>query len=248
MKKLLKALCILLVVILLGLGSLAIWQKDNLVSYVNSKIYSQDELTAQISDKKEEIASIVNSYTDVKIRDFTAEEEKQILRGEVTPDEVFAKILKESGIDYEQWKASNDANNSSEPGDENPVEQSPAPQNETNENSADQIINQYVPKMYNLKAQYLGKLSGLRSEVISYYNSLPKESHNSAGKEAAASKFLGEFSSLEAECDSKVYDLLNSFEAQLKSVNGDLSIINSMKKAYADEKNLTKAYYINLYR
>jgi hypothetical protein len=52
---------------------------------------------------------------------------------------------------------------------------------------------------------------------------------------------------LEKTCDSEVDKVVAELEKKLKELGGDLEIIQIIKDAYDEEKELKKSYYLSLY-
>ncbi|OQB12019.1 MAG: hypothetical protein BWY15_02339 [Firmicutes bacterium ADurb.Bin193] len=240
MKALFKALCIFLSAVVLLIGGLAIWQKDNISSFVKSKFYSKEEITQQITQNKEEIHQKLNTVTNGAIRDFTTAEEEQIRKGEMTPQQALDRVLRDAGNENPGGFKSQKVQNGQ-------VQSDSAQDAQQAEDDVTSIINAHVSKIYLLKAQYLGQLGGFESRVRNYWNALPAEQRTASGKQATITKFMGELASMEQACDAQVEAVLSSLTAELKAAGGDLSIVGSIRSAYRQEKNLQKAYFINLY-
>lgn len=247
-----KKTVFVLVVIVLILGGLVIWQRDNLASLVSSIIYSDEEITQKLTQSKAKVQQALDFYTDGSLRDFTVEEEERIRKGEVSPQQAWSQIspnnaTKETDPDstLESAQAPLAQAGQTETGSINPGK-TPEP----SQQSADitNIIKTHVSEIYLLKAQYISKLGEFERRVLSEWKSLPKEKRTQANKQALIAKYIGELASMERSCDLQVDAILSSLESQLKAVGGDLSIINTIKNAYTEEKNLQKAYFISTYR
>ena len=111
----------------------------------------------------------------------------------------------------------------------------------------DEKIASLVAKMYALKAQYTGKVEGVVSSMKAEYAALPKEQRTASAKSSIASSYLGTISSLEAQCDAQVNAVVSELREVLEKSGSDTSLADSILTAYANEKENTKAYYINKY-
>ena len=111
----------------------------------------------------------------------------------------------------------------------------------------DEKIASLVAKMYSLKAQYTGKVEGVVSSMKAEYAALPKEQRTASAKSSIASSYLGTISSLEAQCDAQVNAVVSELREVLEKSGSDTSLADSILAAYANEKENTKAYYINKY-
>ena len=162
------------------------------------------------------------------VSDFTAEEEEKIISGELSIEEA----VKQKEQELEE-KQKNTANSGSSGG-------SYSVDTKTNE-----IVSKKIIEFYSLKAYYLGQLGQLESQVIADYTALPDSKKNLVGKQEIASKYMSVATSLLSQCDARVDTLLKELEASIKEVDGDLSIITTIKNAYENEKNLKKSYYMS---
>jgi hypothetical protein len=79
------------------------------------------------------------------------------------------------------------------------------------------------------------------------YKSLKEKDGSSAVKEIAE-KYISKAAALEAECDSKVYEVLDRLECELREIGSDTSVIDSIEQAYIKEKRLKKSYYLTDYK
>lgn len=84
-------------------------------------------------------------------------------------------------------------------------------------------------------------------EAESEFYALPIEKRTTATKQKVISSKLGKAAALETECNANMDSLLAELSNELKAQGKDLSLVSSIKKAYANEKQLKKSYYINQY-
>ncbi|MDD3766645.1 MAG: hypothetical protein PHF89_05580 [Eubacteriales bacterium] len=241
MKLFVRILLIVIILVLVSVAALAVWQKDNIRSIINSFRYSDEELQKKIDENKKKVEELVESITRSKIRDFTLEEEERIRKGEITPQEALEKVVAE-GLPKQEQPDESKANTAQDGS-------SSLSYKNDNANSVNDIISSHITQMYHLKATYVGKLGDLERRAIADYKALSAgKKGGAAGKQAIVSKYLGEAANLEKECDAQVNAVLSSLKAELKKHNHDLEIIGVIRKAYEDEKVLKKSYYINMYK
>lgn len=229
MKKFKKILAIVLLIFVVAIGCLAVWQRGNIASLITSVKFSKDELAEKIDSNKKKTDELVSQYSENAIRDFTHEEEEQIRRGEITPEQALEKIISEAkGVGGF----------------------SAAPSSPIKENSEEvkTTVSDYVSQLYLLKAQYIAKLGDLERRAKSEYKAIPKGEKGASAKQSFASKYIGEASKLESECDGKVEAILSSIQRTIKEQGGDINIVKAIRKTYEEEKILKKSYYINTYR
>ncbi|OQB15137.1 MAG: hypothetical protein BWY15_00507 [Firmicutes bacterium ADurb.Bin193] len=241
MKRALKIFSVIFLVLIVAVGGLAFWQRNNIVSFVASIRYSSDELAQKIESNKKAVEKEVEAYTGKAgvIRDFTHDEEEQIRRGEISVEEAISRI---TGGDQKTAEQSSGATPPS--GDVTLPGQSTIADDE---DELSKGINEHISEMYVLKATFISALGDLERQVIAEYKALPPEKRKSA-QQAIATKYLGEISALESECDQKVNTVLASLEKHIRAYEGDLGIIKIIRNAYEDEKVLKKSYYINQYK
>ena len=213
----------ILVIVFVLLIAFVIMQRDNIDAAIKAFNYSEDEINEMVVKSREQLEKEVQEKLPDMVSNFTEEEEKKIATGEISVEDAVKK--KQEEIDKKISETSANTN--------------------TKEAKTNRIVNKKLIEFYSLKAYYLGQLGQLESKVKSDYMALPASKKNLVGKKEVASKYLSVATSLLYECDSKMDTLLKELEGEIKSVNGDLSIINTIKNAYENEKNLKKAYYMS---
>ncbi|MDD4781819.1 MAG: hypothetical protein PHT02_14615, partial [Tissierellia bacterium] len=193
--------------------------------------YTSEEIALQLDEKRQDIKTKVEKYTNTPINDLTAEDEEKLFKGEITFEDISEKynlpldVMKED--EYLTPKE-----------DITPIVDSQA---------IDKVIGDSVSKMYALKAKYVSKLGELERNVVEEYSKLPKEKQNKNSKKDIISKNINYVANLEQKCDKEVEELLKNLEKKLKELNGDKEIIKTLKEAYYNEKELKKSYYLSLY-
>ena len=215
------------VLIILAVCFVAI-QYDNISAAIRAFNYTDEEISKMMEDNKEKLEKELEEKVPGIVGDFTAEEEEKIISGELSIEEA----VKQKEQELEE-KQKNTANSGSSGG-------SYSVDTKTNE-----IVSKKIIEFYSLKAYYLGQLGQLESQVIADYTALPDSKKNLVGKQEIASKYMSVATSLLSQCDARVDTLLKELEASIKEVDGDLSIITTIKNAYENEKNLKKSYYMS---
>ena len=157
------------------------------------------------------------------------EEEEAIRKGELTVEEAIERILSESG----STQSTGDSTGSQS--DESTTE---SESSSTTDASA--IVSEYTVKLYGLKAVYLGQIGNLIDQAKADYK-------NGTSASTLMSTYLGKAASLESEADSEVEALLSELKGELEAIDGDTSIISTMRSSYESEKKLKKSYYLSLF-
>lgn len=226
MKKKIKVLLIFLLVFILIFG-MGVWQWNNIVAVYKTVTKTQEQLEQEINKNKQELEKELNRKYSTIVSDFSAEDEKKLITGEITVEQA-VKTLNER---YENKK--NEKNSAGQ-------------FNGINAEKIDELIGDKVIELYSLKAYYLGQLGQMEATVKSEYAAMPAEKKNLVGKKELVSKHMGVALGLMNQCDAKVAELVAQLETDLKKLGGDTSIIKTIKDTYENEKALKKAQYLKL--
>jgi len=192
-----------------------------------------------MDDQRNKLKTEVEKYVSRPIEDISAEDEKKLIKGEITVEEIADKY--NLPLDYMK-----DADTSLSEGTTN------NPQDASNEvqpdsKAIDKAISEGVSKMYALKAKYVNKLGEVERTVLKEYKNLPKEKQNKDGKYKILMDNLDSVAKLEKKCDDEVAKVLSDLEEELESLNGDTEIVKILREAYKQEKEIKKSYYLSMY-
>jgi len=228
----------IVVFVISGFIALGVWQSDNIEVVVTALLSSPEQIAAEMNANKKRLEEELTKKHPTVISDFTAEEEKKIIKGEISLEEAEV-IIKEK---YENKKNELEGNGESKNNQEINHEGS----SESNIGDVDLIVGDYIVQLYSIKAYYLGQLGQLEAQVKRDYKNLPKEQKNIIGKKAIVDRYMGVALGYMDSCDAKVEELLGGMESELKAHNGDTSIIGTIREAYHNEKEMKKEYYFAL--
>lgn len=247
MKKPTKILLTILLIIIASLSILIYWQQGNISAIINALKYSSEDLASRVDQSREKLKTEVEKYTSSPIKDITAEDEQKLLKGEVSIKEIAHKY--ELPIEYMQDSDEDNAINKENLNVENTNEDISIIEtdNKSNEEKIDTVISEGVAKMYALKAKYVNKLGELEREVLKQYSNLPKEKQNKDNKYNLVMKNIDYVAKLEERCNNEVKEVINSLEKELIKLNANTEIIQVLKDAYEEEKELKKSYYLSMY-
>ncbi len=224
MKRWIKILLAVLTVLVIVTAAVMVWQRNNINAVVTTITKTEDEIASELDDSKEKLRTEVKEkYNADLVSDFTAEEERKIIKGEISAENA-VKILEE------KYKDANKQNASSQNKGE----------------TVDKLIGDKVIELYSLKAYYLGKLGQIEAKVKKEYIAMPEEKKNLIGKQELVAKYIGTATSLLNQCDNEVNKLLKELESELKALKEDTSVVKTIRDAYEKEKALKKAYYLKL--
>ncbi len=221
MKKWKIVLLSVLGVLLLSATALSIWQFDNIRAVIKGFTVDSEQIAQEMNQNKKNLEDELKKQNIEVVSDFTAEEEKQIIKGELTVE----KAIEALNVKYKETKKENTY---------------------TSDSAANQLIGEKTVELYSLKAYYLGQLGQMEKTVKSEYAALPVEKKNLIGKKDIVNRHMSTALGLMNQCDAKVAEILAELESGLKSLNADTSIIQTIQQAYETEKNLKKAYYLSL--
>lgn len=240
MKKAIKVVGIILGIIVIAIVGVGFWQKENLLALWQVTQYSQEEIGGSIEIAKAEVKEALDQYQITYIRDLTLEEEEQLRKGELSIEEAMSLIVS-SGIG--EYKTIEEDKSLEEEKQE--VKGSKELQaKETNSEEA--IVAKYTTQMYGLKAKYIGLLGGLESRGWQALENIPSEERTVKNLQKVGIPLVKEAIGLESQCNGEVEKVLGDLQAELEAVEGDTSIVETMRQAYYTEKRLKKAYYISL--
>jgi vacuolar-type H+-ATPase subunit I/STV1 len=223
-KKSLKYIGIIFGVLALIGGTVVFAQWDNIHSYLMSKQYTDEELIQMLDDEKAEMQKVLEPFLAGDLRDLTAEEEFSIITGKMTVEEA------EKAMNITDKEASGKIDDSTEGKDQKSV-----------------IIAKYTSQLYSIKASFLGQLSSIAATAESEFYSLPAKERTASAKSAVIYKYLGQVSSLESQCDSRVSSALSAMRSALNAIGADTSIVGQLQTSYETQKAAEKAYYLSQY-
>ena len=245
MRKSIKILLVILAVILMAAGALVVWQYDNISALIKGLSSSSEDLAVKIDEHRNKVKTEIEKYVPKPIEDISAEDEKKLILGEISPEEVAEKY--KLPLEYMKDDINNkipdkkpaaSVNESPKPSVNKPVDKNKLIEEE---------ISNSLAQLYALKAKYVNKLGELEREVKEQYLNLPKSKQNKEGKKELVMANIDYVANLEKTCDSEVDKVVADLEKKLKELGGDLEIIQIIKDAYDEEKELKKSYYLSLY-
>lgn len=219
MKKRNVIILTIFIIIILAITVMAIYQRNNISAVITSVSKTEEEIAKELDNSKKQLATELEEKYSTVVSDLTADEEKQIMKGELSVQEAVENINKK----YEEKKTNNN-----------------------NASKVDELIGDKVIELYSLKAYYLGQLGQMEATVKREYSALPKEKKNLLGIKEIANKHMGTAMSLLNQCDKQVNDLISQLEKELKSLKADTSILKTIRDTYENEKALKKAYYLKI--
>lgn len=101
-----------------------------------------------------------------------------------------------------------------------------------------QQIDDIIAEIYLLRATYLNKIENLIASTKAEYVALPKDQHNLSGKMRVIERMIPKGEALEAACDAEMEVLLGRLKNILVAHGEDTSIIQEIRNAYTQQKEL----------
>lgn len=105
-----------------------------------------------------------------------------------------------------------------------------------------------VAKVYTIKSEFMATLDSFESKIVSEYKALPAEQRTSATKAKIVADNMSYMLSLEAQCDAQIKAVTDELTKLMKEYGKDMALVDAINSAYANEKELKKAYYVSLYK
>lgn len=122
------------------------------------------------------------------------------------------------------------------------------PENVLSEAEYNKKVADLVAKVYTIKSEFIGTLDAFESKIVSEYKALPEEQRTSATKAKIVADNMSYMLSLEAQCDAQIKAVTDELSKLMKEYGKDMTLVDAINSAYANEKELKKAYYVSLYK
>lgn len=239
MKKWQKITFVAIGIVLLGLGGVALWQRENLQAVYEAMHYNPEELGSQIQSTKQEVERVLEKYDLESIRRLTPEEEEQVKKGELSLEEAVERMIptrneEEVGTKKEGVES------------QDTPEAKPETTPQAVSKKESDLVKASTVKMYELQAKYLGLLGELEARGMQALRAIPSDQRTVQKMMSVGMPFMQEGLALESQCDGEVENVLHHLKEELVAIGADYEIVETMRQAYYTEKRLKKAYYLSL--
>ena len=239
MKKWQKITFVAIGIVFLGLGGVALWQRENLQAVYEAMHYNPEELGSQIQSTKQEVERVLEKYDLESIRRLTPEEEEQVKKGELSLEEAVERMMltrnEEEAGTKEEGVESQDT-----------PEATPETTPQAVSKKESDLVKASTVKMYELQAKYLGLLGELEARGMQALRAIPSDQRTVQKMMSVGMPFMQEGLALESQCDGEVENVLHHLKEELVAIGADYDIVETMRQAYYTEKRLKKAYYLSL--
>ena len=239
--------------LVLALALLASWQWPNIQAGLYYLQYSPQELEQRASQSQELLREDIDRSLDLSVQPLSPEDRDRLLRGEMTEDEAVAAMTggsaatppTESNREQQPVTESWSLETADPAGSALPAEEAQlAPEQE--DAARRERLSQLVARVYVLRDVFKGKLEAIKNQAAAEYTALPAEKRTKTAKLKLAAACMEQAYALEGQCDSEMDAILEEMNTLLTALEEDTALVDEVKAAYAEEKAVTKAYYLGL--
>ena len=235
MKKALKIIAIIFLILIIIVGSLVIWQWDNVKSvYIGIK-ESHEQIENRRMKNQTALVDDINKFLDEPVRELTEEEKKQIEDGSTALSEIYAKIFEEKEALTKSLK------------DEKNSDFAKKSDSAADKKTKDEIISKYMAQIYSLQSEFNARAEATIKQGDRYYESMKAHPQDPIARAKTITHFTPIVRGLEAECDSRFEKIVARLQKELGAVDANTDIVGTIRETYKNEKQLKLSYYSNKY-
>lgn len=235
MRKALKIIAIICLIIIIIVGSLVIWQWDNVKSIYIGLTESHEQIENRRVKNQTALVDDINKFLDEPLRELTEEEKKKIEDGSAALSEVYAKIFEEK----EALSKSAQDEEKSKPDKKSELAE--------NKKKKDEIISKYMAQIYSLQGEFTARAEATIKQGARYYESVKSHPQDPVARAKTITHFTPVVRGLEAECDGKFEKTVAKLQKELEAAKVDTDIVGTIRETYKNEKQLKLSYYSNKY-
>lgn len=254
-----RLLCALLALVLI-IGGVCVWQRNNLRALGLRLRMTQEELSGQLNEQQNKTAEVTQN-AGVSVRPLTDEEREKLRDNEMTRDELIERLVNgetDENPDETPQTPNVPAENAEpqEPADEpkapETVEQpdesaTPADETQSAEDAARAQLAKCVAEIYVMEAEYTAWLEDANRSAIADFEALPPEQQTTGAKYSIGMQYLALALEKEKECDARMSELESDIRTLLTQLGEDTALADEIQRVYEDEKATKKAYYLSLH-
>ena len=218
MKKRYIFLCILAVFVV-AIGAVAWTNFDNIKAIYKATQYNAQEIENKIVENEKKNEEMLQKYNQSNIKPLSEEDSEKLTNGELSEEEAIKLVL---GKTEEKTEKSPE-----QPKEENKTEEAPQPQMSVED---EEKLGELIAKVYVLKGKY-NKL-------------IADENYYAASRGVT---FMRNVLKLQDECDAEMETIFSEMTEILKRNNMTTELVDEIRTAYQEEKELKKAYFVNKY-
>lgn len=218
MKKWCKILLCVLLVLIVGIGGIYLWQRENINALLKVLTSDSETIARELEQTREEHLRELEEAAQitVHVKPVTPQQSEALLDGKVTVQEVQDQM----GFD---------------------------PAATETVSSKEDILNQCIAELYAYKAEVMGTLGGIKQSVLEQWNALPASARTATKKAELGSAAIGQCYQYEATVDGRVQEILAVYRPKMVAIGEDPTPIDLLWNQYCDEKEAEKSYYMDKY-
>ena len=235
MKKRYIFLCILAVFVV-AIGAVAWTNFDNIKAIYKATQYNAQEIENKIVENEKKNEEMLQKYNQSNIKPLSEEDSEKLTNGELSEEEAIKLVL---GKTEEKTEKSPE-----QPKEENKTEEAPQPQMSVED---EEKLGELIAKGYVLKGKYNKLIADENYYAASDFYSLPKDQQTKEKKYERGVTFMRNVLKLQDECDAEMETIFSEMTEILKRNNMTTELVDEIRTAYQEEKELKKAYFVNKY-
>ena len=222
-----KIILAVFLILVLALGAVCLWQWNNLMAVKTSLSHSRDDLATMMTTTYQTIEDATEDLQGVSVRDLTDEERQALRAGELRREELIDRMTAQPDVPQ--------------------TEDTQATAGSEQEDPDQKQLSEYLAEIYLMRDDYTAWLEAKYNEAIDAYNALPEEERTTEAKYSIGMQYMKQALTKEDECDAAMAQMEQNISALLAKMGRDDSLVKEIQKAYEQEKELQKAYYLGLH-
>lgn len=242
MKRKAKITCGVLAGLLLTVGAVAYWQRNNVDALLKATRYSADEIEEKRKENQQKVQEKVDAQPALTVRDLTEEERQALREGSITQEELTEKLVE--AVKPQPTPATSAPAQtpvSSAPAETPPSAEQPAALEPTR---WEKDLSALIARVYVLREEYTIALDNMQSEAKAEYRAMAAEERTKTALMKFARGYVTRALELEKECDAQMDDVVSRMETIIRENKGDMTLVDTVVETYASEKSLKKAWYM----
>lgn len=241
MKRKTKITCGVLAGVLLTVGAVAYWQRNNVDALLKATRYSADEIEEKRKENQQKVQEKVDAQPALTVRDLTEEERQALREGSITQEELTEKLVE--AVKPQPTPATSAP--AQTPVSSAPVETPPSVEPPVVEPAQwEKDLSALIARVYVLREEYTIALDNMQSEAKAEYRAMAAEERTKTALMKFARGYVTRALELEKECDAQMDDVVSRMETIIRENKGDMTLVDTVVETYASEKSLKKAWYM----
>lgn len=241
MKRKAKITCGVLAGLLLTVGAVAYWQRNNVDALLKATRYSAEEIEEKRKENQQKVQEKVDAQPALTVRDLTEEERQALREGSITQEELTEKLVE--AVKPQPTPATSAP--AQTPVSSAPAETPPSAEQPVVEPAQwEKDLSALIARVYVLREEYTIALDNMQSEARAEYRAMAAEERTKTALMKFARGYVTRALELEKECDAQMDDVVSRMETIIKENKGDMTLVDTVVETYASEKSLKKAWYM----